>query len=499
MGFCVGVAVGMLKLYNTLTKKVEVFRPIRKNEVRAYFCGMTVQDEPHIGHARSFIVMDVLVRYLRYLGYKVFFVRNITDIDDKIIHKAQEEGITTFEVAERYIRKSMKAFDALKLLPPNVEPRATCHIIEIIELIKKLLDKGYAYVAPNGDVYYRVKKFKDYGKLSGQNIKDLEVGKRVEPGEYKEDPLDFALWKAAKPGEPSWPSPWGRGRPGWHIECSAMSMKYLGETFDIHGGGSDLIFPHHENEIAQSEAATGKKFANYWLHVGLVNFAGDKMSKSLGNVVKVLDLLQIYDHEVIRYWAISTHYRKPIEFSERAMNVAEKSLDKLYYWVFTLELESQNRENGTVRENVESFIMSLEKDFREAMSDDLNTPKALGVLHLGLKFISEVFDKLNKEEMLTIVSVYRKLGSILGILEESLEERINEKIKRKRPMGEMLPKSYNVSSGKDVARFIDLIVDVRSKLRAEKKYDLADYIRDELRKLGIVLEDTKQGTKWSFA
>ena len=494
-----GVAVGMLKIYNTLTKKLEEFKPIRPGEVRAYFCGMTVQDEPHIGHARSFIAMDVIVRYFRYLGYKVRFVRNITDIDDKIIMKARERNKTTYEVAEEYIRKAFKAFEALKLLPPNIEPRATCHIIEIIELIKKLIEKGYAYVAPNGDVYFSVKKFAEYGKLSGQRIEELEAGKRIEPGEYKRDPLDFALWKAAKPGEPSWPSPWGPGRPGWHIECSAMSMKYLGETFDIHGGGSDLIFPHHENEIAQSEAATGKKFANYWVHVGLVNFSGDKMSKSLGNVVRVLDLVEKYDPEVIRYWAISTHYRKPIDFSFEALNAAEKALDKLYHWVFTLEILKGKREKGEIREFVKRFLKDLESRFRKSMNDDFNTPEALGVLHSGIKFISENIEAFNSQECEAIASLYRELGSVFGILEYSIDELIKERKQRGRSIKDIIPEGYEIETSKNVNELIELIVNVRSKLRKEKRYDLADFIRDELKKLGIILEDTKEGTKWKYS
>ncbi|MGQ4892124.1 MAG: cysteine--tRNA ligase [Candidatus Njordarchaeia archaeon] len=494
-----GVAVGMLKLYNTLTKKIEEFKPLREGKVRAYFCGMTVQDEPHIGHARSFIAMDVVVRLLRYLGYKVRFIRNITDIDDKIIDKANSEGVSTFEIAERYIRKFYEASQKLKLLPPNVEPRATCHIIEIIDLVKRLVDKGYAYVAPNGDVYFDVSKYEEYGKLSGQKIEDLKKGARIEPGEYKRDPLDFALWKAAKPGEPSWPSPWGPGRPGWHIECSAMSIKYLGETFDIHGGGMDLVFPHHENEIAQSEAATGKPFARYWLHVGLVNMKGDKMSKSVGNVVRVLDLLKLYDGETIRYWAVSTHYRKPIDFSFDKLDAAEKALDKLYRYVFQLELTKEQNEDGDdISEVVKNFVRETRDRFINAMLDDINTPRAIGVLHEGIKFIDKHFDELNSSEKMEIAKIYRELGSILGILEQGFEERLEEKKSRGKEVSGLLPPNYREARG-DIAPFIEILVAVRSKLRKEKQYHLADEIRERLRELGVILEDTKNGTKWKFA
>ncbi len=485
----------MLRIYNTLTRKVEDFKPLEVGRVKIYFCGMTVQDEPHIGHARSFIAVDVLVRLLKYLGFKVLFIRNITDIDDKIIAKAQRENVSTPIIAERYIRAFLEVSKAIKLTPPDIEPRATCHITDIIELIESLINKGFAYVTPNGDVYFDVQKFKDYGKLSHQKIGSLQAGARIEPGEFKKNPLDFALWKASKPGEPGWPSPWGKGRPGWHIECSAMSMKYLGETFDIHGGGMDLIFPHHENEIAQSEAATGKPFARYWMHVGLVNLRGDKMSKSVGNIVKVRELLELYDAETIRYWAVSTHYRKPIDFDFEAMDAAERALDRLYKRVFELENRTGSS-NENIRVKVSEFVSDLESEFIKALKDDLNTPKALAILHEKAKFVDENLDKFGEVEGKEIASAYRRLGSILGILEQDRERRIFEKRIRNRDVTSIVTGEGLVSKLERSRELIDLIVHVRSRLREMKKYELADYIRSELKKLGVVLEDTKEGTIW---
>lgn len=489
-----GVAVGMLRLYNTMSRSIEEFKPIEEGLVKIYFCGMTVQDEPHIGHARSFIVADVLVRLLQKLGYKVVYVRNITDVDDKIINKALEEGVPPQEIADRYIRKFLEAAGKLNLIEPNIEPRATCHIHEIIDLVKKLIEKGFAYVTDSGDVYFDVTRFKEYGKLSGQTLERLKAGARIEPGEEKKNPFDFALWKSAKPGEPSWPSPWGNGRPGWHIECSAMSMKYLGETFDIHGGGSDLIFPHHENEVAQSEGATGKPFARYWFHVGLVNFAGDKMSKSLGNVVRVLELLKIYEPETIRYWAISAHYRKPLDFSFESLDAAEKALDSIYRWVFYLE--SIKTATGPISSRIKDFVQKLKDDFFSELKDDLNTPNALAVLHSGLRELEDMIGKLNTREAEYIAKAYRELGWILGILQQSLEERIREKKVRNRPISTFLPPSEAIQVFEGADKFIDLLVQVRGKLREKKMYEIADYIRDELRKLGISLEDTRDGTIW---
>ncbi|MGQ4893618.1 MAG: cysteine--tRNA ligase [Candidatus Njordarchaeia archaeon] len=484
-----------LMLYNTLTRKKEVFAPLKNNIVRAYFCGPTVQDSPHIGHARAFIAFDILVRYLKFKGYKVFFIRNVTDIDDKIIEKAKKENVTPFEIAHRYYLEFLHAADALKLLHPNIEPFATGHIPEIIELIKKLIDKGFAYTTKSGDVYFDVLKFKEYGKLSGQRISELKAGARIKPGEEKKNPIDFALWKAAKPGEPSWPSPWGRGRPGWHIECSAMTMKYLGETIDIHGGGADLIFPHHENEIAQSEAATGKPFARFWFHVGLLRMRGDKMSKSLGNIVPIFEALRRYDHETIRLWAINTHYRKPIDFYWDLLENTEKILDDMYSSLFLAEqqLETEHKTTESLNdfnERLRDFIA----EFKKAMNDDLNTPKALGILRDFTEFLKSNLNRLSKSQIETAIKEIRELGWVLGILQMSLEERIQEKRRRGKDISTIVPPNY-IESG-DIKPFLDLIIAVRNELRKRKIFDLADSIRERLKQMGIALEDSKEGTKW---
>ncbi len=490
--------VGMsLMLYNTLTKKKESFKPLRNKLVRIYFCGPTVQDVPHIGHARAYVAFDVLIRYLRYLGYRIMYVRNVTDIDDKIIRKANELKITPFEVAEMYWREFYEISKALNLIPPNIEPRATGHIPEIIELIKKLIEKGYAYVTNKGDVYFDVLKFKEYGKLSGQKIEELQAGARIEPGEDKRNPLDFALWKAAKPGEPSWPSPWGPGRPGWHIECSAMSLKYLGETIDIHAGGADLIFPHHENEIAQSEAATGKPFARFWVHIGLLNIKEEKMSKSLGNIIPVREVLRRYDAETIRYWIAKTHYRKPLNFEWKQLDEAEVILDKMYSIIFKAENEAKKRSKGELG-IIEKEVARYEKDFLNAMNDDLNTPKALSILRNLVEYLDKNLVHLNKTQIEFIIGKIRELGWIFGILQQDLEERIDEKKLRGKDISKFAPPGFGLGE-KLAEELLDILIDVRSELRRRKIFDLADSIREKLRVIGIVLEDTKEGTIWKIS
>jgi len=486
-----------LMIYNTLTRKKELFMPIEDKVVKAYFCGPTVQDEPHIGHARAYIAFDVLIRLLMYLGYKVKYIRNITDIDDKIINKASEQGVSPFEIAEKYFRAFYDATKELGLIPPNVEPRATGHIPEIIELIEKLIERGYAYVTKSGDVYFDVTKFKEYGKLSKQRIQDLIAGARIEPGEEKRNPLDFALWKHAKPGEPSWRSPWGRGRPGWHIECSAMSMKYLGESFDIHGGGADLVFPHHENEIAQSEAATGKKFANYWFHVGLVTIKREKISKSLGNIIPIREVLKRYDPETIRLWALQAHYRKPLEFSWDQLDQGEKLLDEIYAIIFKVESILKNAEEGDIKE-IKTIVEEHKRRFLEALMDDLNTPKAISALRQLVKKIGSDLEKLNKSELNFFLENIREMGWILGLLQQSLDERVIEKKKRGKSVSKIMPSKY-LELGDLSEKLIDLIIDIRDKLRKKRIYKLADEIREKLRKLGIILEDTKEGTIWKLS
>ena len=367
-----------MQIYNTMSRRKETLVPIREGEVSMYVCGPTVYDYFHIGNARPFVVFDTMRRYLEYRGYKVKYVQNFTDIDDKMINRANRDGVTVKELGDRFIREYYQDADALGIERATVNPRATEHIGDIIKLVKKLIEKGHAYATENGDVYFAVRSFPGYGKLKGQDINDMENGARIAPTEQKRDPLDFALWKGEKPGEPSWPSPWGKGRPGWHVECSAMSMKYLGETFDIHGGGMDLIFPHHENEIAQSEGATGKPFVHYWMHNGYININNQKMSKSLGNFFLVRDIAKEYDLEAVRLFLLTANYRNPVNFSRELMEQAVTSLNRLY--------TARDRLFDTaIDETVDDSAVEAELDgfrdrFNEAMDDDLNTADALGVL-----------------------------------------------------------------------------------------------------------------------
>ncbi len=507
--FGIGDSFGMslkVRLYDTLTRKKVVLDP---NVVRAYFCGPTVYDEPHLGHARAYVVFDVLVRLLKYLGYKVIYVRNVTDVDDKIINKAKSEGVSPFEIADRYYREFYDAMKALKVIPPNLEPRATGHIPEIIEFIEGLFAKGYAYETPDG-VYFRVRKFKAYGKLSKRSIDKMRAGARVEPSPYKEDPLDFALWKKAKPGEPSWPSPWGDGRPGWHIECSAMVLKHLGETIDIHGGGEDLIFPHHENEIAQSEALTGKPLAKIWFHVGLLIVRGEKMAKSLKNFVTIKEALQKYDAESVRLFLLSANYRKQLEFSWDRLKQAEDILDELYRALFLAECRSKEavgaknfksayEELDRHDVGLEERITSFRRRFLEALADDLNLVEAINILKSIARYIIQNVNHLSREDLISLARLLRELGGILGILQESLQERIEEKRKRGKPIGSFIPPNYILNESELIGKLIQLVIDVRKELRKRKIYDLSDTIRKRLRELGIVLEDIGLETRFYFS
>ena len=482
-----------VRLFDTLSRTKVV---LGSKVVRAYFCGPTVYDVPHLGHARAYVVFDVLIRLLRKLGYRVKYVRNVTDVDDKIIRRAHEEGVSPFEIAERYYYEFYDAMKMLKVLPPSVEPRASAHIPEIIEFVRRLVEKGYAYETPDG-VYFRVKRFAEYGKLSKRNPEDMLAGARVEPSPYKEDPLDFALWKKAKPGEPSWPSPWGLGRPGWHIECSAMALKHLGETIEIHGGGEDLIFPHHENEIAQSEALTGKPFAKIWFHVGLLTIGREKMAKSLGNIVSVKEALRRYDAETIRYFLLSVHYRRQLAFDWKKMEDAERKLDNLYRALFLAEYLAKGG-GGGISKSVKEFMNHAKNAFLSAMADNLDTVNAMKNLHSIAQYILQNHELLTKDELLCLARLMRDLGEILGILEQSMEERVAEKKARGKDLGLLLPPGYVPSETRLVEGLIRLVIEVRDVLRRMKMYDLADSIRARLRELGIVLEDTKSGTKFSI-
>ncbi len=480
------------RIYNSLTKKIEDFIPLNSPKVTMYVCGITAYDSSHLGHARSAVIFDVFYRFLKYLGYEVIYVRNITDIDDKIINRSNKEGIFWKDLTKKYIEEYEEVTKTLNLLKPTYEPRASEHIPEIIALIEKLIEKGFAYQS-NGDVYFEVKKFPSYGKLSGRKIEELLTGVRIEVSEKKKNPLDFALWKSAKPGEPFWESPWGKGRPGWHIECSAMALKYLGETIDIHGGGLDLIFPHHENEIAQSEGANGKPFVRYFIHHGLITVNGEKMSKSLGNFVTMKYLLNKFHPEVIRAFLISTHYRSPLDYSEQNMKNIEKAIYRFYETLYWLK-KAQPLKEGLLSKKarkLEKSLQEFENKFISALLDDFNTALALG--HL-FSFENEVYNFITKnpnfttEEVLLLEKVEKTIkklsGKILGIGEiDPFEFWKKERTRKLKSIDKELEE-------------IETLVKEREKARKEKNFTLADKIRDELKKLGIILKDTKTETFW---
>lgn len=446
-------------IYNTLTRKKEPFRPLVPGQIGLYVCGNTVYDDCHLGHARSMVAFDVIVRYLRSRGYQVRFVRNITDIDDKIITRAAERGVSISELTETYIRAMTVDNQALGNLPPDEEPRATAYIAEIIALIERLLAADMAYVSDNGDVCFEVERFADYGKLSNKDLDGLLAGARIDVVQEKKSPLDFVLWKKAKPGEPSWASPWGDGRPGWHIECSAMSMGQLGETFDIHGGGLDLQFPHHENEIAQSEGATGKPFANYWMHVGMLQVNGEKMSKSLGNFFTIQDVLAKHHPEAVRYLLLSSHYRSPLNYTEDNLTNAKKALARLYQSLRDYPLTA-----------AASLDQAWVDRFNQAMDDDFNTPEALAVLF-------DLSHQLNKQTNPDMAHTLRHLAGLLGLLQADASDFLQA--------GEAVDKNR-----------IEQLISERLAARQTKDWARADEIRQELAAQGIELEDGPEGTLW---
>ena len=458
----------MLKIHNDLTRQKDDFVPIEPGRVRMYVCGMTVYDYCHLGHARVMVVFDVVYRYLRARGYDVTYVRNITDIDDKIIKRANENGEPFTALTERFVQAMREDAAALGVLPPTLEPRATEHLGEIVEMIERLIANGHAYVADNGDVYYAVASFDGYGKLSGKSTEDLQAGARVEPGEQKRDPLDFALWKAAKTGEPAWPSPWGPGRPGWHIECSAMSTRALGNHFDIHGGGADLTFPHHENEIAQSEGATGEPFVNCWMHNGFVRINDEKMSKSLGNFFTVREILQSYRPEEVRYFILTSHYRSPLNYDEGNLQNARGALTRFYTALRGLPAAAPDTSG------------ELTAQFIAAMDDDFNTPEALAVLF----DLAREVNRLRRESDAAAAPLgaeLRRLGGILGILQDDPEAYLRG--------GE------GGAEGLSDAAIEDLIAQ-RLAARKAKNWAEADRIREELKGEGVLLEDGPGGTTW---
>ncbi len=458
-----------MELFTTLGRVRTTFRPRDPGKVAIYVCGPTVQADPHLGHGRSAVVFDVLVRYLRWLGNDVTYVRNVTDVDDKIIARAHAEGISTEEVAARSYAAFSAAYRALRVQEPTVEPRATEHVGGMIALIETLIDRAHAYVAGD-DVYFAVRSYPEYGKLSRHDPDDLRAGARVEPGAHKRDPLDFALWKGAKPGEPTWDSPWGRGRPGWHIECSAMARRYLGDGFDIHGGGQDLIFPHHENEIAQSEAATGTTFARYWVHNGMVNLSGEKMSKSTGHLVDLREALDRYDPVALRLFYLRTHYRKPVEFSPEAVVDAEASLRRL--WAF-------RRRVGVAAEPPDPALVER---FRAALGDDLDVAGGLGVL---FEVVREGNKRLDSGEPAgSFAAAYDAITDVLGIAEPQVD------VADLAPALDTLAARFRAEPG------VDGLLARRARARRERDWTTADAIRDALAAIGIVVEDTPDGARW---
>lgn len=452
-----------LQIFNSLTRQKETFRPLVPGKVGMYVCGMTVYDFCHLGHARVMVAFDVIARYLRHRGYEVNYIRNITDIDDKIIKRANENGEAFDALTERFIAEMHKDSDLLGIERPTSEPKATAHIDDIIALNETLINKGFAYAADNGDVYYAVRKFDGYGKLSGKVIDELEAGARVEVDEHKRDPLDFVLWKAAKPEEPHWQSPWGIGRPGWHIECSAMSKCCLGDTFDIHGGGPDLKFPHHENEIAQSEAANGKKFVNTWMHAGAVRVDGEKMSKSLGNFFTIREILEKYPAEVVRFFLLSSQYRSAINYSEDSLKEAQTKLERFY-----------NALLGVQVGEIADIDNDYSQRFHTAMDDDFNTPEAIAALFDLVRAVN----KASGAEQAALAGQLRFLGGVLGCLQSD-------------------PQAFLQAGAGDETEWIESMIVKRADAKKAKDFATADAVRDELLAKGIVLRDGPEGTSWS--
>ena len=456
----------MLKIFNTLSREKEEFKPIHDKQVGMYVCGVTVYDLCHIGHGRTFVCFDVIARYLRYLGYNLTYVRNITDVDDKIIKRALENNETCEQLVDRMVVEMYKDFDALNVLRPDFEPRATHHIKEIIEIVEKLIQRGHAYVANNGDVMFDVESFTQYGKLSRQDLTQLQAGARVEINEIKKNPMDFVLWKMSKENEPSWSSPWGAGRPGWHIECSAMNGKCLGEHFDIHGGGSDLMFPHHENEIAQSCCAHDGQYVNYWIHSGMIMVDKEKLSNSIGNFFTIRDVLNHYDAESVRYFLLTAHYRSQLNYSEENLELAHGALERLYTAL-------RGTDKSAVALGSEKFVA----DFEEAMNDDFNTPNALSVLFEMAREINKLKTE-NKTKADSLAAQMRSLAKVLGLLERDPEQFLQ------------------LGADTDEVAKIEALIAQRNEARATKNWAVADAARNELSAMGIVLEDGANGTSW---
>jgi cysteinyl-tRNA synthetase len=464
-----------VKIYNTLTRKKELFETLQPGQVRMYVCGPTVYNQAHVGHAMSALVFDVIRRYLEYRGYTVTHAMNFTDVDDKIINRANREGVDPFALAERYIHDYRLQLDALNVQPATIQPRATQEIEDILEMIGGLIEKDYAYPVSNGDVYFRVRQDADYGRLSGRKLDDMRAGSRIEVGEEKQDPLDFALWKAAKPGEPYWDSPWGKGRPGWHIECSAMNLHHLGEQIDIHGGGNDLIFPHHENEIAQTESFTGKQFARYWVHNGMLQLGGEKMSKSLGNLVTIDDFLAQHDADVLRFMVLNSNYRGPLTYTDDVVEQSERALERLHS-ALRPALPGASGAPEQSLQALQSQTAAALAGFEKAMDDDFNTGGALGQLFDLVRGINQArADGAASDQLQAAQSLLRQLTGVLGL-------RMAQ------------PEQENQAAGP----FIGLLVELRAELRKQKLWALSDLVRDRLNELGVAVEDSKEGSAWKY-
>ncbi len=466
----------MIRLYNTLTHKKEEFQPLEPGVVKLYVCGPTVYSDAHVGHAMSALVFDVIRRYFEFQGYQVIHVMNFTDVDDKIINRANQMKVDPFELAEGYIRDFQEHLVDLNILPATINPRATRTMDKIQAMIQGLIDKGFAYAASNGDVYFRVTKDDDYGKLSGRKLDDMQAGSRIEVGELKEHPMDFALWKSAKPGEPAWESPWGLGRPGWHIECSAMNLHELGEQIDIHGGGNDLIFPHHENEIAQSESFTGKSpFARFWLHNGMLQLSGEKMSKSTGNLITITEFLQKHDGDALRMLVLNGNYRSPLSFTDESISAAEQGLNRLR----TSLKPATSGATGApdeIEKTLEKLVENTRNVFTESMDDDINTSGALGGVFELVRQVNTARDAgATDNQLVPAQNALRELTAVFGLRMETSR------------------------TGGDSDKFVDLLVELRTELRAQKLWALSDLLRDRLKKLGVGIEDAKAGgTTWKW-
>lgn len=492
-----------LKIYNSLTRKKEKFVPVDPNKVKMYVCGMTVYSDAHIGHARTYLAFDVIRRYLEYKSYEVTYVQNITDVDDKIIAAANKEGVEPLEYSKRYTKSCLDDMRNLGIRDADMYPKASETIEDMIDMVEQLVEKKYAYVT-DGDVYFSVEKFDDYGKLSGQNIEEMKEGARVQPDEQKLSPLDFALWKKAKTNEPSWDSPWGQGRPGWHIECSTMSSKHLGLPFDIHGGGMDLKFPHHENEIAQAEAATGKEFAKYWMHVGLLTVEGEKMSKSVGNIINIRDAVDTWAAETLRFFFVQAHYRSPPDFNEKALDDVRKALDKLHRFkekMGSLFTDSSGEvdvaELSSAEKQYLDDIEMFEESFERAMDDDFNTPQAIASM---FEFVNKSNSFLKQHETpdsavcKKAYETFVRLGSILTLFQE--ERRRDEDMPVDKLASLVRKHGGNVLDESSGEALIGTLLRIREKARRERQWEKADAIRDDLEKLGFEIEDTDSGAVW---